>query len=263
MSGVGRSPVAHQGWDSVTDLVDGCWIERTPRRAEIRPLLEAETRLMPRVAALVGLEVPVPAAVHDEGPWRVRHRLVPGDPVVPRRLSREDGARVGAFLRVLHDAPPEVWAGVGLTADADRAPLLEEMAATVVPLLPTDLRGHGLALLDRCVAAVHDGSALRHGDLGPQHLLTTGGHVTGVIDWTDAAVGDPALDLAWTVHRTPSAFAEALVAAYGPTAEELARSADWNLLGPWWEVRHGLTGGGDEYVTSGLDGVVGRLRGLP
>ncbi|MEJ7794982.1 MAG: phosphotransferase [Nocardioides sp.] len=101
---------------------------------------------------------------------------------------------------------------------------------------------------------------LRHGDLGPDHLLTTGGQVTGAIDWTDAALGDPALDLAWLVHRTPAGFADALVAAYGPTPEELARGRDWNLLGPWWEVRHGLTGAGQEYVDSGLAGVAERLR---
>ena len=73
--------------------------------------------------------------------------------------------------------------------------------------------------------------------------------------------GDPALDLAWVVHGTPPAFADALVAAYGASGEELARGRDWHLLGPWWEVHHGLTGGGREYVESGLAGVVRRLRG--
>lgn len=54
-----------------------------------------------------------------------------------------------------------------------------------------------------------------------------------------------------------------MVAAYDATPEELARGRDWHLLGPWWEVRHGLSGGGKEYVASGLDGVVERLRSTP
>jgi aminoglycoside phosphotransferase (APT) family kinase protein len=125
------------------------------------------------------------------------------------------------------------------------------------------LRGPGRTLLARCREAVPQHRRLRHGDLGPEHLLTTDGRVTGVIDWTDVALGDPALDLAWLVHHTPTVFAEALVSAYGATAEELARGRDWDRLGPWWEVRHGLEGAGAEYVASGLEGVVERLRATP
>lgn len=257
-----RVPVNVQGWDSHAEIVDGHWLERVPRRSEVRRWLAAEARLMPRLAPLLPLAVPVPEVVSDDGPWRVRHRLVPGEPIVTHRLDAADGRRVGEFLRALHDAPPGTWAGTGITAVDDRVREVELMRTTVLPLLPADLQEEAAALLDRCRAASHP-RVLRHGDLGPEHLLTTGGRVTGVIDWTDTALGDPALDLSWLVHRTPAAFAEALVAAYGPTAEELARGRDQNLLGPWWEVRHGLTGGGEEYVGSGLDGVVERLRGTP
>ena len=37
---------------------------------------------------------------------------------------------------------------------------------------------------------------LAHADLGAEHLLAADGRLTGVIDWSDAAVTDPALDFA-------------------------------------------------------------------
>ena len=257
-----RVPVAAQGWDSEASVVDGRWLERIPRRPEVRTRLEVEARLMPRLAPLLPLVVPVPVVIATD-PWRVRHDLVPGEPVDRDRLDAAEGRRVGGFLRALHDAPPATWAGTGIPDDrerirADRVDELQAMRTSVLPLLPADLTDAGAALLDRCLAG-NPHPVLCHGDLGPDHLLTTESRVTGVIDWTDAAVGDPALDLAWLVHGTPAAFADALVATYGATSDELDRGRDWHLLGPWWEVRHGLTGAGQEYVDSGLAGAVTRL----
>lgn len=46
-------------------------------------------------------------------------------------------------------------------------------------------------------------------DLGPGHLLAQDGALTGVIDFGDAHIGDPAVDLAWALNGTSPAFAEA------------------------------------------------------
>ena len=47
--------------------------------------------------------------------------------------------------------------------------------------------------VDRPVAPPAE-PTLIHGDLGAEHVFVEGGHITGVIDWGDAAIGDPALD---------------------------------------------------------------------
>ena len=253
-----RRVVDTPGWDSHAEVVEGHWLDRVPRRPEVREALLVEARLMPRLAPRLPLAVPVPAVLEEE-PLRLRHPLVTGSPVDPARLTADDGRRVGEFLRALHESPEATWVGTGITADADRVAELDRMAARVVPMLPAELREAGTALAARCRAASQL-RVLRHGDLGPPHLLATDGRVSGVIDWTDVALGDPALDLAWTVNRTPPEFAGALVAAYRPSRDELARGRDWDLLGPWWEVWYGLHDGGDAFVTSGLEGVRERLQ---
>lgn len=249
-----------QGWDSAATVVEGRWLDRRPRRPEVAGRLRAETTLLPLIAPRLPLAVPVPIVVEEE-PLRVRHQLVPGSACRPDRLTAEDGARVGAFLRALHDVDPETAVEAGARdATAVRAEYdatLADFAARVVPMLPAERREHARRLL--ADAAAPAPLALVHGDLGPSHLLVSDGRVSGVIDWTDAGIDDPAIDLAWTLHGTPAAFADALADAYGGVDGHRGRAEIRHRLGPWWEVTAGLDFLGDEAVESGLAGVLARL----
>jgi Phosphotransferase enzyme family len=99
-----------------------------------------------------------------------------------------------------------------------------------------------------------------HGDLGPGHLLVHVGRLHGVIDWTDAHVGDAALDLAWALHGSTPDFAGGVAATYGVRPDVVRRALDWHLLGPWHEVLHGRLTDRPELVASGLAGACTRLR---
>jgi hygromycin-B 4-O-kinase len=69
------------------------------------------------------------------------------------------------------------WNAVGHRVDLDRVhPLLNEV----------------LALAEHCPEA----RQLVHGDFGSNNLLTDGRRITGVIDWSEAMVGDPLYDVA-------------------------------------------------------------------
>jgi aminoglycoside phosphotransferase (APT) family kinase protein len=83
--------------------------------------------------------------------------------------------------------------------------------------------------------------------------------VVGVIDWSDARVGDPAIDLAWALFDTPEPFAAAVATAYGVHGGELTRALDWHRLTPWYDVLWGQAAGGPAFVESGLAGITARL----
>jgi aminoglycoside phosphotransferase (APT) family kinase protein len=100
---------------------------------------------------------------------------------------------------------------------------------------------------------------LIHADLGPAHLLAEGGELTGVIDWGDVRVGDPALDFAWLLQQP---FAEAVLEGYGGHDPRLPeRALFYHRLGPWYELHFGLFFDRPEFVESGLAGVRSRLPG--
>lgn len=248
------------GWDTRATLVDGRWVDRTPRRAEVEPRVRREVALMPWLSPLLPLPVPVPRIVSEE-PLTVRHVLIVGDACAG--TSAAHGRMVGEFLRALHSVDTEQAVRSGArdaaTSHAEAQGIRDRMEVEVLPLLPSQERAAGAALLERMSVPPPD-PRLVHGDLGPEHIRVVDEVVTGVIDWGDCGVWDPALDLAWTRYGAGPAFAAGLEAAYSPDADVLARGLDWHLLGPWHEVLHGLDTGRPSYVESGLAGVVRRLR---
>jgi aminoglycoside phosphotransferase (APT) family kinase protein len=248
------------GWDTQATLVEGRWVDRTPRRAEVEPQVRREVALMPWLAPLLPLPVPVPRIVSEE-PLTVRHALIVGE-ACPG-TSAAQGRAVGAFLHALHAVDPEQAVRSGArdaaTSYAEAQAVRDRMAADVLPLLPAAERAAGAALLERMsVPPPHP--RLVHGDLGPLHIRVVGDAVTGVIDWGDCGVGDPALDLAWTRYGAGPVFAAGLEETYSPDLDVLARGLDWHLLGPWHEVLYGLDTDQPDFVESGLEGTVTRLR---
>jgi aminoglycoside phosphotransferase (APT) family kinase protein len=250
------------GWDNQVALVDGRWVHRTPRFPDREPQLRREAELLPWLAPQLPLPVPVPEVV-SEDPFTVRHAYLPGSPA--DGASPAHGAAVGAFLRALHAVDPGAAVAHGARGAADtHAETLERVARMereVLPLLPRHLAPLGEALLAR-VATPPPRRCLVHGDLGPEHIRVLDDEVTGVIDWGDSCVGDPALDLAWTTIGAQPGFAAAVRTAYRPGKGLRARARDWHLLGPWHEVLYGLGDGGPPFVESGLAGTVSRLEGF-
>lgn len=250
----------HEGWDTWAIEVEGRWLDRAPRFTDAEVQLRNEVRLMPRIAPLLPLEVPVPIVL-DESPLRVRHRLVTGELAVGSTLTRDDGRRLGEFLRALHDMPVNVYVESGIpeqtAARAELLATLERMLHRVVPLLPEEHHGPARALLRR--VALRTPATLVHGALVAHHVTCADGRLVGVLDWKDAREADPAVDLAWPLFGTPEPVAEAVATSYGVTDDELARALDWHRLGPWYEAMWGLGPGGPEALESGLRSIVALL----
>jgi aminoglycoside phosphotransferase (APT) family kinase protein len=264
LAGLARNRVLiDTGWDSRAWLVEATWLDREPRRPEVADRLRAETRLLPWLADKVAIELPVPRIVRDE-PLLVRHRYVSGQPLraaADPRSSAEIATVLATALRTVHAQPTAEAVALSVpNAETARAAFeadLQRFRLEVLPRLEPARRHAGLDLLDELTQAPFD--ALVHGDLGPEHIIVGDGGTVGIIDWTDAHIGDPALDLAWLLHGTGPAFAAAIHQAYTPSPAVLRRSLAWRRLGPWHEVLHGLDESRPDLVASGLAGVSARL----
>jgi aminoglycoside phosphotransferase (APT) family kinase protein/8-oxo-dGTP pyrophosphatase MutT (NUDIX family) len=250
----------HEGRGSVTTVVEGRWVDRVPRTRAHGTRLRHETQLLPRIAALLPVEVPAPVVL-DEEPLRVRHHLLRGPTARIEDLGSEDGRRLGEFLRALHLLPVTTYVESGVpdatTARAELLAELERMLRRVLPRLPERLQDRGRDLVGRL--AQHTPVTLVHGDLAARHLTTVDGRVTGVLDWTHARVADPARDLAWLLYDTPEPVAEAAAATYGVTDEELGRALDWHRVAPWYDVLRALASGTETAADDALGEVATRL----
>jgi aminoglycoside phosphotransferase (APT) family kinase protein len=265
-----------EGWDSTVFEVNGEWIVRVPRRDEVRAWMRKEASLLPVLAPALPVPVPRFEAVEDtDAVSFVAYARLSGQPLAATACRGGRGAalaaQLGEFLAALHTFPREQATRAGI-AEADAADwleqqreLLERCEAEAMPLLAESERRRARAVFGDFLSG-WDSSlepALVHADLGPAHILHRGSSISGVIDWSDARLGDPALDFAWLLHGTRESFGEALVGAYcGSLAVDSALSARalfYHRLGPWHEVLSGLDHDCPELTASGVAGIRERL----
>ncbi|HEY4396060.1 MAG TPA: aminoglycoside phosphotransferase family protein [Acidimicrobiia bacterium] len=171
------------GWGDGTVL-------RLLRRSSDLARVEREALAM-RVAADGGVEVP---KVHGTTMVDGRAGLI---------MDRVDGPDLIAVMGKRPWTVPRVAGIVGRTqarmhdvVAPDDLPSLREVVRSKIkhaPELPVELADFALKRLE----ALPDGDRICHGDFHPGNLLS-GPDGPAVIDWTDAARGDPAADLART-----------------------------------------------------------------
>ena len=126
-------------------------------------------------------------------------------------------AALGRLIAELHaiDGDAAAAAGVPTTSATERRATWRDQLETVRAALPIAPR-----LVARWETWLDDdrlwpeGSVFTHGELYAAHVLVdTPGRIVGVLDWTTAKVGDPAIDFTYQHMMGPAAF-DATVAAY-------------------------------------------------
>jgi macrolide phosphotransferase len=185
------------------------WVLRTPRRADILARIEVENRALELVRSRLPVSVPEwcirgpeliayprlpgePAAVMDEEGKQYLWRFNAGKPPVTLLES------LAAAMVALHAIDPTEARTAGLPTESPyqvRQRLAEQMERTRDFLDVPD------ATWRRWQRWVSDASywppytVLIHGDLHAGHVLIDREHrVTGLLDWTEARVSDPAAD---------------------------------------------------------------------
>jgi aminoglycoside phosphotransferase (APT) family kinase protein len=72
-----------------------------------------------------------------------------------------------------------------------------------------------------------------HRDYHPGNLLWSRGRTTGVIDWVNASVGHPGIDVAHCRANLWHSYSPAAAAAYLDECRELLGDDCWS---PWWDL---------------------------
>lgn len=188
-----------------------------------------KTRIDVEVAAMAMVPVPTPEIV-----WRMPSVLalaaVPGAALgrldEPSTASPAAWAAAGAAVRALHQAPLPPWPGKSVDELASR--LDSEcgwlLANDVLPM-PVVTRNRRLA-----EAALRPWTpTFIHGDLQLTHVFVDADEVTGIIDWSEAAQGDPLFDLA-TLTLAHAERLDDVLAGYGA-------DVDRDLIRGWWAWR--------------------------
>ncbi|MCX5206624.1 aminoglycoside phosphotransferase family protein [Streptomyces sp. NBC_00237] len=252
------------GWDMQMWRLGTELAVRLPLTPSGPELLRNEQRWLPGLAARLPLPMPVPVrngkpSCRFPRPWSVM-TWVPGEPADgspvadAHRLEAADS--LAGFLRALHvtapaDAPVNPMRDVSL-ADAT-ASFAEMRDRNLAQGTTSVVRGVGVDRVDALWADAASAPAWegppvwRHADLHPANVVVTDGRLSGIIDFGDLCVGDPAQDLAaaWTLLPSGPPGAEpATVARFFASYGERGEDGEEGEEGE--EGQHGERGGADE-----------------
>lgn len=201
------------------------WVLRIPRRPEVLGRAAVEGRLLTFLAPHLDVAVPEWRIVSDT---LIAYPLLPGAPGLSLEAdgsvtwhvdmaSADYAASLGRTVAQLHavDAAAAAVTGIDVRSPGEvRASWrrdLDRVAAefTIAPGLSTRWNAW---LADDDYWPDH--TALTHGELYPGHTLVVGEEITGILDWTTAAVGDPAKDLMFHQVSAPPEVFDIAVEAY-------------------------------------------------
>jgi aminoglycoside phosphotransferase (APT) family kinase protein len=262
-----------EGCDSTALLVNDTWVFRFPKSEQVEQQLAMEALLLPALADRLPLPVP-----------RFRYYGQPGE-FFPRRFvgyPKLDGlpaigfeagtigaverARLGLFLARLHETDLHVATRCGVPVEPLEESLDElrrealDGLVHAAPLAPDAPLERWRRFLDAPPdVAPNDTFVLTHSDLAAEHILIDPetGCITGIIDWSDAAVSRPEVDVAGLFHWGGESLALEVLQTYasvrGPLAAERLQLARY--LGACrgaLDVSFGTETRRPEYVTAGL-----------
>ena len=261
-----------EGCDSVAFVVNGRLVFRFPKRADIDEQLVREFDLLPVVARHVG--VPIPIYTHMGRPSTAfgfhfgGYSLIRGVTAnlvdVASLPVAQLAVTLGRALGGLHAWDPREAArnGVPMTSveslmDEVRGDAVDDfgLLAGVAPGAPLDRWRRYIDSPPRPGTSVH--AVVVHADLSAEHVVLdeASNTVAGIIDWSEIAISDPALDFAGLFHWGGRPMVDAMLDAYTaalPDEASLERARYLAACRGVADVRFGLDRARPEYVRGGL-----------
>jgi macrolide phosphotransferase len=213
------------------------WVVRTPRRMAVVEAARVEARALSLVRGRLPVAVPdwrvftdrviayprldgLPAVSYDPATGVVWNRV---DPAAPGAVFLHSLADAIAALQRMDARAIEAANLPTKSIDDVRALHARAMDETRAELAPPDAVWARWQrwLANDAVWPRH--LALVHGDLHPGHLLLAeDGRVTGILDWTEAHLGDPAVDFAFVAGAFGKSALETCIARF-----EAAGGTSW------------------------------------
>jgi aminoglycoside phosphotransferase (APT) family kinase protein len=222
-----------EGYDSTAFDVNGEFVFRFPKRADVEAQLFIETAILPQLAEWT--PIPVPAFSFHGKPSAqfprhfVGYPKLPGIPGLDLDIDHSQlldlAPILGEFLTALHVFPTSAAIRSGVPPYPP-ATLMSEAAAEAASDVHA-VRHVGLDALEDQLRRLFETPfeagemngvtpRLVHRDLAAEHILVDPEtrRVTGIIDWSEISISDPAIDFAGMFHWGGAEFTQAVLSHY-------------------------------------------------
>lgn len=261
-----------EGWDSIAFDVNGAWVFRFPKRSEVEQQLLLERAVLP---LLQHSPVPLPHFVFEGEPSSLfRYQFagyrklagVPADQLDVATVPVAHVARaLGRFLTFLHSFRSDsavyrnlpTYSGAQLIAEfqadaLEHLPRIGAVGSAAARYAWSTYLNAGLS--DAAVDSVVP--VLVHRDLAAEHILLDPDtcDLTGIIDWSEVALSDPAIDFAGVFHWGGAELTHAVLAEYGSDTDRglLKRAQFLAACRGVVDISYGIETDRPEYVAGGV-----------
>jgi aminoglycoside 2''-phosphotransferase len=271
---VERYTALGEGWDSVALLVNDQDVFRFAKRPDAAVRQAREAELLPLLADQ--LPLPIPRFTHTwadpawPGKRIVGYRVIPGEQLTPDRARPRhrvtQAAQLGEFVSALHAVPVEAarrHGALGGDAASQREAYRGFFATVRSNMLPLFTAREQAAIVAFWTQYLDDDTCFSftptvvHRDLITEHVLVdpATGHLTGIIDWGDAGIDDPAVDFAGAGRQLGEEFVRQMLAAYRhPLGTSLLRRMDFYAgMEPFHEIHFGQRTGDAAHLAHGME----------
>lgn len=235
------------GWDNTAYTINRDYVFRFPRRHIAVTCLEIEMKLLPEIASSLPIAIPSPVFIGKacpELPWPFAgYKMLPGRTADTANLNERQrinlAPALAGFLKALHHFPVEKARQIGAPTDIigrlDFAKKIPEMYRNLDELTRTGLVEDPISIQkiiqETAIARKQKKAALVHGDFYTRHILVGGnGELSGIIDWGDIHLGDPALDLSIAFTFLPPEGRQLFQQCYGKIDSEALRLSRFRAL---------------------------------
>lgn len=263
----------HGGWDNFVVDINGEIIFRFPKRPDVEAQQEKEVLLLPEVSKRVHLAVPFPEYLctvnksFSHGFFGCRK--IEGTPLTtadiksvgPEKVARQ----LSNFLNQLHHFPLlnverlKVTMSDGAGWRQRYLDFYSKIQVQVLGLLDETSSSQVREFFEEYLGFEVNFKfepVLIHGDLSSEHILFDAekGLVTGVIDWGDSTVGDPAFDFTGLKYDFGDDFTGMVLSGYEGVKDTnfVSRIKFYSRLIPFYEVIFGQTVASEAHVQHGL-----------
>lgn len=220
------------GFDNTVFEVNEKYVFRFPRREVAVELIETENRLLPKLRFQLPIPIPNPVFFGKPGdnyPWTFTgYEKVEGH--TPTTLSVSSRLKsvkpLAQFIKQLHAFPILEAKALGVPFDQMERLNVEKRRPKLIAnlnqihdlgLLPNSCHNELLTFIGT-IKGKDNGQykSLVHGDFHIRNLLVDGEEMlSGVIDWGDVHIGDPAVDLSIAYSFIPPEGRELFFQIYG------------------------------------------------
>lgn len=270
--GITSARLNTQGQNSDVLIIDERCVFRFPKYPHVIELLKVETSILRFIRPYLPLPVPDPEFVHLDGQpvggAFQGYPIIPGKPLLRATFQEIDSQetlealadQLAGFLKALHSLP--TGEAIELTLPIyetvlEYQDMFTRIQEKLFGFMRPDARRWAADHFETFLSAASNfaySPVLRHGDFGTSNLLfdATRQQITGVIDFSSAGLGDPAVDFAGLLSSYGESFLLQCLRSYPQLEGFLNRVQFYRGVFALEEALFGIENGDKEAFQAGI-----------